>query len=336
MVDAFIELGLFAAKTAIIIASILFVLVTFFALLAKAKEKIKSRLVINHLNRHYQETAEQIYAETLPKKAFKRYLKSIRRAEKARNVVDDQKKTVFVLNFHGDVRASAVSHLSEEITAILTVAKPQDEVLLRLESAGGVVHGYGLAAAQLMRLRAKKIPLTIAIDKVAASGGYMMACVADKIIAAPFAIIGSIGVVVQFPNFHRYLQDKNIDFEQHTAGEFKRTITLFGENTEAGRQKLQQEIEDIHQLFKTLIADHRKDIDIQKVATGEYWMGQQALDLKLVDTLETSDDYLLTKSQDTDLYEVYYEIRKPFLARLTGSANSFLREKFSQLLKLPT
>src|SRR5205085_5609335 len=169
------------------------------------------------------------------------------------------------------------------------IATPADEVLLRLESAGGVVHGYGLAAAQLMRIRAQNIPLVIAIDKVAASGGYMMACVANTILSAPFAIIGSIGVVVQLPNFHRLLKDKHIDFELHTAGEFKRTITLFGENTEEGKEKLQEEIEDIHGLFKNLIHEYRKEIDIEKVATGEHWLGQQAIQLKLVDEIKTSD-----------------------------------------------
>ena len=165
------------------------------------------------------------------------------------------------------MRASTVSSLAEEITALLNIATPNDEVLLRLESAGGVVHGYGLAAAQLMRIRAQHIPLVVAIDKIAASGGYLMACVADKILAAPFAIIGSIGVVVQLPNFHRLLKDKHIDFELHTAGEFKRTITLFVENTKEGKEKLQHEIEDIHGLFKNLIHDYRQQIDIDKVAT---------------------------------------------------------------------
>ena len=231
-----------------------------------------------------------------------------------------------MLDFHGDMRASAVATLREEITAILNVATPGDEVILRLESPGGVVHGYGLAAAQLMRLRTRQIPLTVAVDKIAASGGYMMACVANKILAAPFAIIGSIGVVVQLPNFHRVLKDKHIDFEQHTAGEFKRTITLFGENTEEGREKLQHELEDIHQLFKNLIVEHRQQIDIQKVATGEHWLGQQALGLNLVDEIKTSDDYLLERSKDATLYELCYEVKKPFLSRLSGTAST-IREK---------
>lgn len=324
MLDALIQLGLFSAKVIILFLFILFLLIAFLMLIARAKEKNKERLHVKHLNQKYNEEKELILTSTLTPKEYKNYLKT----KKAENKAKADKKTpkVYVLNFHGDLKASTVTNLSEEITAILNVATPEDEVMLRLESAGGVVHGYGLAAAQLMRIRAKNIPLIIAIDKVAASGGYLMACVADKILCAPFAIIGSIGVIVQLPNFHRFLENKDIDFEQYTAGEFKRTITLFGKNTEEGRKKLQEEIEDVHQLFKNLITSYRKEIDIQKVATGEYWLGQQAIDLKLVDDIKTSDEYLLERSQSADLYEISYEIKKSFLSRFITNTNK-LREK---------
>lgn len=212
---------------------------------------------------------------------------------------------------------------------IKNIAKPEDEVVLRLESPGGIVPGYGLAAAQLMRLRDANIPLTICIDKIAASGGYMMACIGNKVLSAPFAIIGSIGVIVQLPNFHRFLQDKHIDFEQHTAGDYKRTITVFGENTESGREKLRHEIEEVHQLFKNLITQFRNHIDIQKVATGEYWYGQQALSLDLVDEIKTSDDYLLTNSHTAQIYELSYEIKKSFFSKLTASASLAYEKLFS-------
>ena len=227
------------------------------------------------------------------------------------------------------MKASAVAALREEITTVLSVATTNDEVILRLESPGGVVHGYGLAAAQLMRIRARNIPLTITIDKVAASGGYMMACIANKILCSPFAIVGSIGVIVQLPNFHRLLKDKHIDFEQQTAGAFKRTLTVFGENTEEARDKLQHEIEDIHQLFKNLITDHRPQIDIQRIATGEHWLGQQALLLNLIDEIKTSDDYLFEKSAHAQLFEVCYEVKKPLSNKLFAAAN-MVWEKFLQ------
>ncbi len=324
MLDALLQLGLFFAKSIIIVLLIVTVLVVFFILLAKSKEKIKNRLVVKNLSEKYEENKETILAETLPKKELKKYFKDKKAAEK--NSESTSIKNVYVLNFNGDMKASCAASLGEEITAVLNVATPNDEVVLRLESPGGTVHGYGLAAAQLMRIRDKKISLTICVDKVAASGGYMMACVANKILCAPFALIGSIGVVIQLPNFHRLLKDKHIDFELQTAGEFKRTITLFGENTEKGREKLQEEIEDIHSHFKNLISKYRTQIDIQKVATGEYWLGEHALGLNLVDAIQTSDDYLLESSKNAKLYEICLEIKKPLLARLTSSA-ALLRDK---------
>jgi len=321
MLQALSQLGIFTAEAIIITLLILFLMIAFFMLLAKGKEKTKGRLVVKNVNEQYEETKETLLAETLSKKEFKHFLKTKKSEEKAKQKNEQPRKTIFVLTFNGDMKASTVSSLAAEITALLNIATPNDEVLLRLESAGGVVHGYGLAAAQLMRIRAKQIPLTIAIDKVAASGGYMMACVANKILSAPFAIIGSIGVVVQLPNFHRLLKEKNIDFELHTAGEFKRTITLFGENTQEGKDKLQHEIEDIHGLFKNLIHEYRQQINIDEVATGEHWLGQQALALKLVDEIKTSDDYLFEQSKKAQLFELHYEVKKPLLAKLASSAS---------------
>jgi len=333
MSQALTQLGIFTAEAIIISLLILTLLVAFLALLAKGKEKSRGRLVIKNLNHKYEDTKEALLAETLSKKQFKQFLKTRKAEEKAKTKIEQPCKNIFVLTFHGDMKATAVSSLSEEITALLNIATPADEIVLRLESAGGVVHGYGLAAAQLMRIRAKKIPLVITIDKIAASGGYMMACVADKILSAPFAIVGSIGVVVQLPNFHRLLKDKHIDFELHTAGEFKRTITLFGENTNEGRDKLQHEIEDIHVLFKNLIQEYRNHIDIAKVATGEHWLGLQALTLNLVDEIKTSDDYLFEQSKKAHLFELGYEIKKPLMARLSSGA-SLLREKLFGLSML--
>lgn len=321
MYDALMQLGLFTAKSFIIVAMILIVLIVFFALIARGKEKTKGRLVIKNLNKDYNENSESLLSEIFSKKQFKQYLKERKTIEKAKEKKEDNGKNIYVLNFNGDMKATAVNSLREEITAVLNIIKKNDEVVVKLESAGGVVHGYGLGAAQLMRIREHNIPLTIAVDKVAASGGYMMACIANKILTTPFSIIGSIGVIVQLPNFHRVLKDKHIEFEQHTAGEFKRTITLFGENTEEGREKLQHEIEDIHQLFKNLIKEYRPNIDIKKVATGEHWMGQQALELKLVDEIKTSDEYLLERSKDATLFEVSYEVKKSFLSKLSASAN---------------
>jgi len=154
-----------------------------------------------------------------------------------------------------------------------------------------------------------------------------MACVADRILAAPFAIVGSIGVVGQLPNFNRLLKKHEIEYELHTAGEHKRTLTLFGENTEAGREKFRETLEDAHALFKGFILQNRPQVDIAEVATGDHWFGTRALALKLVDELKTSDDYLLERSKDCDLYELRYKRHRGLAERL-GTGLARLRATF--------
>ena len=228
-----------------------------------------------------------------------------------------------MLDFKGDMRASAVASLREEVTAVLAFARPEDEVLVRLENTGGLVHEHGFAASQLMRVRERGIPLTVSVDRIAASGGYMMACVADRILAAPFAILGSIGVLAQIPNFHRLLDRHGIDFEQFKGGEYKRTVTLFGENTDADREKLRQDIEEIHTIFKHFVTEQRPGLDIDKVATGEHWLARRAKDLGLCDELITSDDYLLAANERAELVGVRFEARKRFATRLAESVAVF-------------
>ena len=319
MTDFFLNYGLFLAKTGTIVAAIVLVVAFIVTMSSKKQGESKDSFEIKKLNKKYDDIAKVMNTSMLAKGGLKKYLKeekdklkSISKDEKD----EDQRKRIYVLNFHGDIRASAVASLREEITAILMVASANDEVFVRLESGGGVVHGYGLAASQLMRIREKNIPLTVSVDKVAASGGYMMACVGNRIIAAPFSIIGSIGVIAQVPNFHRVLKKHDVDFEQFTAGEFKRTVTMFGENTEEAKSKFREEIEDIHVLFKDFIVQHRPEVDIAKVSTGESWPGTRALEKKLVDELKTSDDYLLENSQFADIYEISYVSKKSLIERI--------------------
>lgn len=324
MLDAVIQLSLFTAKAIIIVALILVLITGVLLLFSRGKELLTGRITIKNLNKKYSETTETLLEEILSKVERKEWMKEKKRTKKSNKKTNThaRNKKTFVIDFHGDIKASAVSALREEVTAVLGIANKTDEVVIRLESAGGMVHTYGLAAAQLQRIRQKNIPLTVIVDKVAASGGYMMASIADKILAAPFAIIGSIGVIVQIPNFHRVLKEKHIDFEQLTAGNFKRTLTLFGQNTDEGRKKLREEIEEIHHLFKNLIHQHRQQLDIEKVSTGEHWMGSQALELQLVDELTTSDDYLLEKSKHTDVYEIRYATKKSFVEKISTSVQA--------------
>lgn len=238
------------------------------------------------------------------------------------DVVDNagpvRRRRVYVLSFDGDMEASGLESLRQEITAVLTMAEPQDEVMLRLESPGGMVHAYGLASSQLLRFKQKNIPLTVSVDKVAASGGYMMACVADRLIAAPFAILGSIGVLVQLPNIHRLLKKNDVDFEMITAGEYKRTLTPFSEITEKGREKVKQDVEEMHELFKQWVKQYRPVVDIDQIATGETWVGLQAQERNMVDMISTSDDYVVQACDQADVYEVNYEIRVPLGEKLGG------------------
>jgi serine protease SohB len=285
-------------------------------------------LVVEHLNRQFEDSADSlklaIEGKGRYKKALKARQKERKREDKARGKEGSTKPRLFVLDFKGDLRASAAASLREEVTAVLRVAKPGEQVLVRLENSGGTVHEHGFAASQLTRLKQHGLKLVVAVDKVAASGGYLMACVADRLIAAPFAIVGSIGVLAQLPNFHRLLEEKGVDFEQITAGRYKRTLTMFGENTDEGRAKLKEQVEEIHELFKAQIREHRPQVDVESVATGEHWHGVRALELKLVDELKTSDDVLLEAAQDHDLYHLAYKRRRSFQERVLGGAESLL------------
>lgn len=225
-----------------------------------------------------------------------------------------------MLDFDGDVKASEVEPLRQEISAVLLLAEAEDEIVIRLESPGGMVHEYGLASSQIERIKRKQIPLTICVDRVAASGGYMMACLADKLLAAPFAIVGSIGVIAQLPNFHRLLKKNDIDYEVLTAGEYKRTLTVFGENTEKGREKFVQELEETHDLFKGFVQEYRPQVDINSVATGEIWFGKQALENKLIDELSTSDQYLMDAADQADIFIVRYEEKKSLQDKISDLA----------------
>jgi serine protease SohB len=327
-VELLSEYGLFLAKIATVVIAIAVIAVLIVNLTQRKRQR--GELRITRLSEQYKEMQEDMSVALLDghqqkqwHKAQKKKLKLEAKAAKAKAKQEHQETTkprVYVLDFKGSMDAHEVTSLREEVTAVLAVAKPQDQVVLRLESPGGVVHGYGLAASQLQRLREKQIPLTVAVDKVAASGGYMMACVADKIVAAPFAILGSIGVVAQIPNFNRFLKNKEIDIELHTAGQYKRTLTLLGENTEEGRQKFREDLNETHHLFKDFVKRMRPSLDIEQVATGEHWYGLQAQEKGLVDEVGTSDDLLLSLMEGRELVGVRYTQRKRMLDRFTNSA----------------
>ncbi|SCZ65833.1 protease SohB [Thiohalomonas denitrificans] len=294
------EYLLFVAETITIVAAV-FALVVLTARALRQSREDGARLQIRHLNPRYRQLATRIEAASLPKRELKRLLPHRGRQER-------KARRVFVIRFTGDLRASAVRSLREEVTAILSTRQEGDSVVVCLESLGGVVASYGLAASQLTRLRDNGLPLTVCVDRVAASGGYMMAAVADHPVAAPFAIVGSIGVVAQLPNFHRLLKQHNIDFEQFQAGAYKRTVTLFGETSDEDRRKLQSQVDETFELFQSFLIRYRPRLDLQRVATGEYWYGSRAEELGLIDEIGTSDDHLLALSREAELYELNYRL----------------------------
>lgn len=328
------EYGMFLAKAVTIVVAIIAVVIVVLASTVKHKSD-KGELRITNLSEELAELKHDLKAELLSKKQFKAYEKQLKAEEKAKEKAADETHSgkVFVIDFKGSIDAAEVASLREEISAILAIAEKGDEVIVNVESGGGMVHGYGLASSQLDRLRQADIPLTVCVDKVAASGGYMMACVANRIYAAPFAIVGSIGVVAQLPNFYRLLKKHEIDYEQHTAGDFKRTLTVFGENTDEGRQKFQQELEETHVLFKSFVSKYRPELDLAKVATGEHWYGQQAIDLGLIDAISTSDDVLMSLAGERTVYKLRYQIRKKLADKIAHGASLSVNAIFNRLVE---
>nr|VFK30461.1 MAG: inner membrane peptidase. Serine peptidase. MEROPS family S49 [Candidatus Kentron sp. MB]VFK34407.1 MAG: inner membrane peptidase. Serine peptidase. MEROPS family S49 [Candidatus Kentron sp. MB]VFK76712.1 MAG: inner membrane peptidase. Serine peptidase. MEROPS family S49 [Candidatus Kentron sp. MB] len=329
MIELLMQYGLFLAKSITIVIAIGFIISIIIG--SSRRERAMEKLEVIDLNEKYKGMARVLRGEILTKKGMKQWEKAEKAKQKKenKNAENKSEKRIFVLNFDGDIKATAVSALREEITAILPLCTAKDEVVVRLENAGGLVHEHGLAASQLMRVRRMKIPLTVIVDKVAASGGYMMACVANRIIAAPFAVIGSVGVIAQIPNFHRLLERHGIDFEQFKAGDFKRTVTLFGENTDQDREKLTEELEDTHTLFKEFVAQNRPELDVARISTGEHWYGARALEHKLVDDLMTSDDYLLMESEKASLYEVRYTAKKSVGERIASAMQTGMERLLS-------
>lgn len=338
--DLLSSYGLFLAKAVTVVVAV--AAIAMIVLNATLRKRHSSgQLRVTHLDDDYREMKDNLQLAKMKPHVQKIWLKQHKKQEKLKakdekrnakaGVRESAKPTLYVLEFKGSMDAGEVSSLREEISAVLAVAQSGDEVLLRLESPGGVVHGYGLAASQLQRLKEAGLTLTAVVDKVAASGGYMMACVADRIVAAPFSIIGSIGVVAQIPNFNRLLKRNDIDVELHTAGQYKRTLTLFGENTDEGREKFQEDLNETHQLFKDFVQQMRPSLDLNKVATGEHWYGRQAIELGLVDEIGTSDAFIINQMNKFTVLGVHFARKKKMMDRFTQSASAAMEHVILKL-----
>jgi serine protease SohB len=338
------EYGLFLAESVTIVIAILLVVGFVLAMGQRHRGPEEGNIEIRKLNDRYEGFHEAMHHAVLSADDFKkeqkeekkRHKQEAKQRKKGKTADAPDRLRLYVLNFDGDMKASAADNLREEISAVLGVSRSGDEVLIRLESSGGMVHSYGFAASQLQRIRDAGIQLTVAVDKVAASGGYMMACVANRILAAPFAVIGSIGVLAQIPNFHRLLRKANVDFEQLTAGEYKRTLTMFGENTDADREKMQEDIDDTHLLFKEFVAEHRSQVEIDSVATGEVWYGQRALDQGLIDELQTSDGFVQACLPERDVFEIKHVLKKHWQEKLGLAAEGAVNRSMTRLWQAAT
>ncbi|XBC41499.1 MAG: protease SohB [Buchnera aphidicola (Nurudea yanoniella)] len=333
---------------------ILFFLIIFLLISTmRKKNKNRDKLNVISLNNYYKSMKNEIFFAKLSKnekkiwdknkknnkknkfRNFFKFIKIIKTIKTIKNNNSYEKKsTLYVLDFKGGIQAVELESLRQEISAIILAFKKGDEVLLRLESGGGVVHGYGLAAEQLNRLRKRSIYLTISVDKIAASGGYMMACVANKIIGAPFSIIGSIGVAAQIPNFYKFLEKNNIDIESHTAGEYKRTLTVFGKNTAEAREKFRLELSDIHNLFKEFVCNMRPSLNVKEVFNGKYWFGSIALKKGLIDKINTSDDFIISKMENFTILNLKYMTKKPILKSLIVKIQKNIKNIIFKILKI--
>jgi serine protease SohB len=321
--DFLLEIASFLVKTVMIVIAIGTVLLFLVQAISSGRRRLREGLEVEKLNDQYKSFRRQLQSRLLGKKEFKSIAKTAKK-ERKKDAATPRETRAFVLDFDGDIRASATDDLREEITAILSIAKPGDEVILRLESGGGLVTSYGLASSQLARFRTAGVKLTICVDKIAASGGYMMACTADQILAAPFAVVGSIGVIAQVPNFSKVLKKHDVDYREVTAGEYKRTITMFGEITEKGLEKFRAQLDETHMLFKDFIHQNRPSLDVQKVATGEHWYGTQALQLGLIDKVTTSDDYIINLFEAHDVYRVKHHSKKKLADRFSESFSTLI------------
>ena len=357
------DYGLFLAKAITIVVCLILLLSIILSFRQREQRSEKGHIEVTKLNERYRNMADTLKHAALDQDQLKQEHKAEKKKDKQEKAakkkalkakaprkietvqaVDSKeeqtdtaeppnKKRLFVLNFKGDIKAQAADHLREEVSTVLSLATDNDEVVVLVETPGGQVHGYGLAASQLSRIKTKKIPLTVCVDKVAASGGYMMACVADKILAAPFALLGSIGVMAEMPNFHRLLKKVDIDYDVYTAGEFKRTVTTFGENTEKGKQKFREELQDVHVLFKDFIHENRPVVDIDTVATGEAWYGRHALDRKLVDEIMTSDEYITNQLESADIFEVEFVAKKSLQEKLGLPIQNAIENAFLKVIE---
>lgn len=241
------------------------------------------------------------------------------------DVVQEGAHNVFVIDYVGSMMASEVVYLTAKIDAIILKSNKDDEVVINITSPGGAVSGYGLVASQIKRLKTAGLKITATVDTVAASGGYMAAVVSDEIIAAPFAMVGSIGVVANVMIYEELLKNIGIQTNVYTSGDSKRTVVPSRVPNAEEEAKLEAQLEEIHSRFKDHVLSFRPDIDEDKVFTGQAFLAADAINFGLVDKIGTSDELLLNLYKDGHrLIEVQFIIEENIGGSVTKQVSAGL------------
>lgn len=233
-------------------------------------------------------------------------------------------KVTAVLRFEGDTMATGRQDFARMVDEVLHNKERIQRVIVVVNSPGGGVSVYGQMFAGMERMRNAGVDVTACVDTYAASGGYLMSVPAQRIIAAPFAMVGSIGVVSEFMNFNKLLRRLGVEPMTITAGELKRTVTPLSEVTEENKAAYKAQLEAIHRQFIAVVKKYR-EVDADRVCTGNHWTAAESVELKLnlVDGLATSQEYLFEANQTEDLVTIS-KLQNPYEKSVLGLARRFI------------
>ncbi len=246
-----------------------------------------------------------------------------------------------VLRFQGlrDLNASGDQRLSEAIDEVLVNRDHFEEAVVIIDSPGGTTHGYGHAYALLERLSASGLKVTACIDRIGASGGYLMALPADRILAGPFAIVGSVGVVAGIPNVKRLLEEKGVSYRLFVAGDKKRVVHFADDDGPEVREYMDEKLAGIHTQFLQAVEKHRGDrVKLDEVRSGDHWSAEESVEkgLGLVDELQTSAEYLLERNREVALVmiERRVDITERFAGYLAARLSARVASLFTRWLRV--
>jgi protease-4 len=203
--------------------------------------------------------------------------------------------SIAVIHLEGTIQGgTGLGATPEYILDQLDKALADDNVkaiLLRIDSPGGTVAASQEIALAVKRASEKK-PVVVSVGDICASGGYMVASQADEIIASPGSSVGSIGVIMEVANVEELLNKVGISFTTLTTGAYKDAGSPYRSLTETETAMLNEQLTVIYDQFITDVAEGRDlpETKVRELATGWVWLGSEALDLGLVDSLGNYND----------------------------------------------